>query len=104
MRTTNTGGKLKLLMKLYTGQDMKMVDKKAIEAGIPSIVLMENAGRSIADDLLKRWPTTKTVVILCGNGNNGGDGYVAARHLKESGLDVTIFETDNKLTNASKDT
>ena len=104
MRTTNTGGKLKLLMKLYTGQDMKMVDKKAIEAGIPSIVLMENAGRSIADDLLKRWPTTKNVVILCGNGNNGGDGYVAARHLKESGLDVTIFETDNKLTNASKDT
>ena len=91
-------------MKLYTGKDMKMVDKKAIEAGIPSLILMENAGRSIADDIRNRWPTTKSVAILCGNGNNGGDGYVAARHLKESGLDVTIFEIDNKLSKSSEDT
>jgi hydroxyethylthiazole kinase-like uncharacterized protein yjeF len=98
------GGKLKLLMKLYTEKEMQAVDKEAIEAGIPSIVLMENAGRAVADGLRQRWPTAQRVVILCGKGNNGGDGYVAARHLKESSLDVTILELDGKLVGASKDT
>lgn len=65
-------------------------DKYAQEKlGIPSVVLMENAGRSVAKEALKMKP--KRVAVVCGTGNNGGDGLVAARHLKNAGVTVIVY-------------
>jgi NAD(P)H-hydrate epimerase len=64
-------------------------DRFAGENGVPSATLMENAGRSVADEITRRWPAG-TAFVLCGPGNNGGDGFVAARHLKDRGWDVRV--------------
>lgn len=63
-----------------------------MNSGIPIIELMENAGRGIADSVAKEFPVDgKKVLIACGPGNNGGDGYAAARHLKKLGAKIKIF-------------
>ena len=59
--------------------------------GIPSLILMENAGRSVAEEALKMLGTMKRVAIVCGVGNNGGDGLVAARHLLNAGIKVKVY-------------
>lgn len=73
---------------------MQAIDRAAVEQqGIPSIVLMENAGRGAAEkvvDLLGRVLKPR-VCIVCGPGNNGGDGFVVARHLKIAGIAVKCF-------------
>ena len=68
------------------------------ELGIPGVVLMENAGRAVAEETLKlvtrnpqREPSAVTAAVLCGGGNNGGDGYVIARHLHNAGVQVLVF-------------
>jgi len=67
---------------------MKSLDKWAIEEiGIPQIVLMENAGRAVAENM----PKKQKVCVIAYKGNNGGDGFVAARHLKNQGRDVSVF-------------
>ncbi len=72
------------------------VDRTAIEViGIPGVVLMENAGRGAARcvfDLLDD-PAASRVAILCGSGNNGGDGFVIARHLHNACVDVVVYLT-----------
>ena len=69
----------------------RRVDQIAIEQfGIPGIVLMENAGRGCVEELLKR-KVKGGVVICCGPGNNGGDGFVIARHLDNAGIKSKIF-------------
>ncbi len=76
-------------MEVLTGEQMRRVDRRAIETlGIPGILLMESAGRGIADALLDDYPHARVrgVLILCGKGNNGGDGLVAARFLARRGL------------------
>ena len=90
-------------MRLYTAAQMRAADAAAVEAGVPSLVLMENAGREIAADLYRRWPGVRNVIVLCGRGNNGGDGYVAARHLREAGVGVRIIELDPSLEGAGAD-
>ncbi len=79
--------------KLMTKDQVRAVDSWAInELGIPGVVLMENAGRSCAElikEKLKAIPAPK-VCIFCGTGNNGGDGYVIARHLLNSRFKVTV--------------
>src|ERR1700674_4524596 len=73
-------------MKILTADEMREADRLTSERyGIPSDQLMENAGAAVADYLLTAYAglDTRKIVVLCGKGNNGGDGFVAARHLKE---------------------
>ncbi|OAI51202.1 hypothetical protein AYO47_07300 [Planctomyces sp. SCGC AG-212-M04] len=71
---------------VLTRDEVRDVDRRAIEEyGLPGIVLMENAGRGCAE-LIDDGP----VVICCGKGNNGGDGYVIARHLENRGIAIEI--------------
>ncbi|NVK18178.1 MAG: NAD(P)H-hydrate dehydratase [Methylocystaceae bacterium] len=76
---------------------MYEADKRTIESGVSGLQLMEAAGSSIAREIQKRWSPRKTV-ILCGPGNNGGDGFVVARLLHQKGWSVDILllgERDN---------
>jgi len=70
-------------MKILTAAAMREVDRRTIEAGIPGIVLMENAGHRVVEFLAERFAPLgeQRVVVLCGKGNNGGDGLVIARQL-----------------------
>ena len=81
-------------MRVLTAAQMREADRRTIEdVGIPSLVLMENAGRQVVaaieaihTDILER-----QVAVLCGRGNNGGDGFVVARTLLQRGADVSVF-------------
>ena len=77
---------------LYLGRkESQKLDQEAIEKlTIPSIVLMENAGRGVADILLSQYTSGK-VVICCGKGNNAGDGFVVARHLDNQNIPVQVL-------------
>lgn len=76
---------------VLTCAQIRAVDQLALdEYGIPGVVLMENAGAGAARLLLEQEP--RRVCILCGPGNNGGDGYVVARHLANEGVLVRVFE------------
>ena len=83
------------MLELLTAKEMGRADELAIEGGVAGAVLMENAGRSVADEVSTRFPDASTVAILCGPGNNGGDGFVAARQLRERGYSVRLgFDGD----------
>ena len=74
-----------------TREQVRELDRKAIEEhGIDSIVLMENAGRACADEAVRLLGDTSAgpALILCGPGNNGGDGFVIARTLRNRGFEV----------------
>ena len=64
-------------------------EKYAADRGTPSLTLMENAGHAVAAEIMKCMELCRCVV-LCGPGNNGGDGFVVARHLRTEGFDVTV--------------
>lgn len=81
-------------MKVLTSKEMREIDRKTIEEiGIPGPVLMENAGIRITGAILKRFPriTEENVVIVAGKGNNGGDGFVVARHLFNLGARPNVL-------------
>jgi NAD(P)H-hydrate epimerase len=85
-------------MVTLTRQQVRRLDQIAIEElGIPGVVLMENAGRGCAEEILAaiRGGGVRSgecrVAVLCGGGNNGGDGYVIARHLVNAGLACTVY-------------
>ncbi|MCC6408173.1 MAG: NAD(P)H-hydrate epimerase [Planctomycetes bacterium] len=79
-----------------TRDEVRELDRIAIEElGIPGVVLMENAGRGAAEALLAAFQLAhgrapRVVSIVCGRGNNGGDGYVVARHLRARGVEVRV--------------
>lgn len=81
-------------MRYVTSAEMKKIDRTAISRfGIPALLLMENAGRAVAHkalSILKRRRSAR-VSILCGYGNNGGDGFVAARHLLNENMKVDLY-------------
>jgi ADP-dependent NAD(P)H-hydrate dehydratase / NAD(P)H-hydrate epimerase len=69
-------------MKVLTATEMREVDRLTIEAGIPGLILMENAGSRVVDVLMAQFALPEQgVVVVCGKGNNGGDGFVVARQL-----------------------
>jgi hydroxyethylthiazole kinase-like uncharacterized protein yjeF len=81
------------MKRLLTSAQMRETDRRAIEeVGIPGLILMENAGLGVArlvTSILDH-DTSKRILILCGKGNNGGDGFVAARHLINRGYPVEV--------------
>jgi ADP-dependent NAD(P)H-hydrate dehydratase / NAD(P)H-hydrate epimerase len=82
------------LQKVLTAAEMQAIDKYSIEeCGIPGVILMENAGRGAVDCLKRLFPDlgAKRVIVFAGKGNNGGDGFVMARHLLNMGTDVSVL-------------
>lgn len=83
-------------MKILTAAEMREVDRLTIERGIPGLILMENAGNRVVDFLQQTFAPLDThrVVIVCGKGNNGGDGFVIARQLFTRNLcrELTVVE------------
>jgi hydroxyethylthiazole kinase-like uncharacterized protein yjeF len=81
-------------MKILTSAEMREVDRLSTERhGVPSLTLMENAGKSIAQLIQSRIPgfARRRIIVLCGKGNNGGDGFVVARHLLKMGAKPRVF-------------
>jgi hydroxyethylthiazole kinase-like uncharacterized protein yjeF len=88
---------------LLNVRQMAEADRLMIAAGIPDIELMENAGFAVSREIVKRW-SSRTVTVLCGPGNNGGDGFVVARHLLQSGwtVRVALLGSRDRLPSAAK--
>ena len=79
---------------VLTADQMRAADRRTIdEVGLPGAVLMENAGAAVAAALRRRWPRARRILVLCGKGNNGGDGFVAARRLLDLGPQACLFST-----------
>jgi hydroxyethylthiazole kinase-like uncharacterized protein yjeF len=74
---------------ILSNEEMRRADAMAVEAGTPSFTLMENAGRAVAELIVSRFAPCR-VAVLCGPGNNGGDGFVVARLLSDHGFDVVV--------------
>jgi len=81
-----------MLEPLYTSEEMRAAEERY--PGYPETVpeLMERAGKGVADVLLAEFADARRVTVVCGSGNNGGDGRVAARYLQEAGLDVRLVD------------
>jgi hydroxyethylthiazole kinase-like uncharacterized protein yjeF len=79
-------------MKIVTAAEMREIDRITTEKfGVPSLTLMENAGSAVAEFVLDEYPEAKCIGVICGKGNNGGDGFVAARKLHEAGRQVEVL-------------
>ena len=77
---------------IVTAAEMREIDRATTERfGVPSLTLMENAGIAVATHVLDRHAAAKKISVFCGKGNNGGDGFVAARHLHEQGRTVQVI-------------
>ena len=78
-------------MKIVTAAEMREIDRLTSEKyGVPSLTLMENAGTAVAEFIPRHADSAKRITVLCGKGNNGGDGFVTARVLKERGHKVEV--------------
>ena len=79
-------------MKIVTAAEMRSIDRASSEHfGVPSLTLMENAGTAVAEHVLSHYGAAQNIVVFCGKGNNGGDGFVAARHLHQEGKTVQVI-------------
>ena len=76
---------------VYSAASVRAMDRLAIgQGGIPGYVLMQRAGDAAFAALQRHWPSARSIAVLCGPGNNGGDGYVVARLARAAGLDVRV--------------
>lgn len=78
-------------MKVYTAAQMREREQAAVDKGTSFDQLMENAGSSAARDLMQRHPQAGCALIVCGKGNNGGDGLVMARYMQAQGWHIDIL-------------
>jgi ADP-dependent NAD(P)H-hydrate dehydratase / NAD(P)H-hydrate epimerase len=79
-------------MRIVSTEEMRAIDRATSERfGVASLTLMENAGTAVADYVLSHHAAAGRIVVLCGKGNNGGDGFVAARRLLERGKKVQVI-------------
>jgi len=99
MSNTNT-----LPYELYSNQQIRNYEALAIKAGICSYSLMQRAAKAAFLLFQEQWPTVKHVMVICGGGNNGGDGYEVAALAKRAGLKVTVYylSEPGKLSDAAK--
>src|SRR5262245_13802694 len=79
-------------MKIVTAAEMREIDRVTSEKyGVPSLTLMENAGKAVANYVRRYCHWAKRVTVFCGKGNNGGDGFVAARILSECDFQAEVI-------------
>ncbi len=91
-------------MRVLKAKEMAFADENTINlTGIPSLVLMENAGRTSAQIILERYKEKERFVIVAGSGNNGGDGLVIGRYLLRAGKDVKVFILSGSRSKLSQD-
>src|SRR5690606_8750149 len=94
-RANMRDGERRTMHEILTPEEMGRADRLAVETGgFESFRLMLNAGAAVAAEVLARFPDAAGYDVLCGPGNNGGDGYVIARLLRERGLDVNLWRTE----------
>ncbi|MGZ5850284.1 MAG: NAD(P)H-hydrate epimerase, partial [Methyloceanibacter sp.] len=97
-RGSFTGADPRDMLELLTAKEMGEADRLTIAGGVSGARLMENAGRAVSEEVARRFPDAGAVAVLCGPGNNAGDGFVAARHLKEKGYAVRLGLLGNAAT------
>ncbi len=79
-------------MKIVSTEEMRAIDRATSERfGVPSLTLMENAGTAVANVAMHEFPQARRFVAVCGKGNNGGDGFVAARRFADAGKEVAVL-------------
>ncbi len=79
--------------RLYSAESVRELDRRAIEDhGMPGIALMKHAGEAAFDEMLARWSKPRHITVLCGGGNNGGDGYIIAALAQQRDLSVTVLQ------------
>jgi ADP-dependent NAD(P)H-hydrate dehydratase / NAD(P)H-hydrate epimerase len=78
-------------MPLFDSAALRTVEQRATQTGGDAFELMRRAGRAAWRELLDRWPKVRRLLVVCGPGNNGGDGYVLATHAQQSGRDVRVI-------------
>ncbi len=79
-------------MRIVTASEMREIDRMTVQKlGVPSLTLMENAGSAVARFVLSHYPNANCIGVICGRGNNGGDGSVAARILQSAGKNVRLI-------------
>src|ERR1700691_1543958 len=79
-------------MKIVSAEEMRAIDRATSERfGVPSLTLMENAGAAVADYVLSHYAGAQCIAVFCGKGNNGGDGFVAARRLHRQGKKIQVI-------------
>src|SRR5258707_3050502 len=78
------------MLELLTNAEMSEADRRTIASSVSGETLMENAGAAVAEAVMARHPPGSRVAVVAGTGNNGGDGLVAARHLRRAGYRVTV--------------
>ena len=79
-------------MKITTAAEMREIDRVTTDKyGVPSLTLMENAGTRVAQFILEHYSQAQRITVVCGKGNNGGDGFVVARKLHDAGRVVEVI-------------